>query len=179
MIGPNAPIKLPKFSSQVHWEGEIGVVIGREARDLTEAQAFDVVAGYVIVNELSAHDLQKREGSPFIFDWFGTKSFHTAAPMGPWITPVNYIADPEDIKIKLWRNDEIKQDSSSAKMVHSIAELIAYISRHVALRPGDVISTGSPKGIGAPHGEFLQPGDVVRIELEGCGTMTNPVEADV
>jgi 2-keto-4-pentenoate hydratase/2-oxohepta-3-ene-1,7-dioic acid hydratase in catechol pathway len=97
--------------------------------------------------------------------------------MGPWLTPAAYVADPNDMAIKLWVNGTLKQDSNTGRMVHSIAEQIAYLSRHVTLQPGDVIATGTPAGVGMPRGEFLKPGDEVRIEIAGCGTLVNRMVA--
>ena len=178
IIGHNTPARLPKFSQQVDWESEIGVVIGRQTRNIAEAEALDAVAGYVIVNDLSARDLMKREGTPFIYDWIGQKCFADAAPMGPWFTPSAYIRDPQNLAIKLWVNGVLKQDSNTSKMVHNIAEQVAYLSRHFTLQPGDVIATGSPAGVGMPKGEFLKIGDEVKIEIEGCGTLVNRMVAD-
>ncbi|MBI1201353.1 MAG: 2-keto-4-pentenoate hydratase [Rhodopseudomonas sp.] len=178
IIGPGAPARLPSFSKQVDWEAELGVVIGRQCRHVSEANAFDVVAGYLIVNDLSARDLMKREGSPFGMDWIGQKCFEDAAPMGPWITPSAYIADPNNMAIKLWVNGVLKQDSNTNRLVHGIAEQIAYLSQHFTLFPGDVIATGTPAGVGMPRGEFLEPGDEVRIEIEGCGTLVNTMVPD-
>ena len=178
IIGTNTPARLPPFSKQVDWEAELGVVIGKTARNVTEAKAFDVVAGYVIVNDLSARDLMKREGSPFVYDWLGQKCFEDSAPMGPWLTPAADVADPDNLAIKLWVNGVLKQDSNTGKMVHSTAEQIAYLSRHVTLQPGDVIATGTPAGVGMPRGEFLKAGDEVKIEIEGLGTLTNRMVAD-
>ncbi|OJY47030.1 MAG: hypothetical protein BGP08_03220 [Rhizobiales bacterium 64-17] len=178
IIGDGAPARLPKFSQQVDWEGELGVVIGRSTRSISEAKAFDAVAGYVIINDLSARDLMKRDGTPFIYDWIGQKCFADAAPMGPWFTPAAYVRDPNNLAIKLWVNGVLKQDSNTGKMVHGIAEQVAYLSRHVTLQPGDVIATGSPAGVGMPRGEFLKIGDEVKIEIEGCGTLTNRMVAD-
>jgi len=175
VIGPAEPIHLPPFSKKVDWEAEIGVVIGRAKRDLPAERAFEAVAGYTIVNDLSARDHIKRENSIFVFDWLGQKCFDGSAPMGPWITPIDYVPDPEDIAVKLWINGVIKQDSNSKLMVHSIAEQIAYLSRHVTLRPGDVIATGTPAGVGFSRNEFLKPGDEVRIEIGVCGTLVNRV----
>ena len=169
IIGTDTPARLPSFSKQVDWEAELGVVIARATRNITEARAFDAIAGYLIVNDLSARDLMKREGTPFIYDWVGQKCFEDAAPMGPWFTPAAYIADPNDMPIKLWVNGVLKQNSNTGRMVHGIAEQIAYLSRHFTLNPGDVIATGTPAGVGMPRGEFLKVGDEVRIEIGGCG----------
>ncbi|MBL8664583.1 MAG: fumarylacetoacetate hydrolase family protein [Candidatus Odyssella sp.] len=178
VIGPGAPIRLPKFSKMVDWEVEIGVVIGRPMRNLTEERAMDAVAGYTIVNDLSARDHIKREGSPFVFDWVGQKCFDGSAPMGPYVTPSEFVPPPENIPLKLWINGQIKQDSNSNLMVHSIREQIAYLSRHVTLRPGDVIATGTPAGVGFARKEFLKPGDEIKIEIAGCGTLVNRVAID-
>ena len=177
IIGPDTPARLPPFSKQIDWEAELGVVIGKAARNVSEANAFDVVAGYLIVNDLSARDLMKREGSPFGMDWVGQKCFEDAAPMGPWFTPAAYIADPNDMDVKLWVNGVLKQNSNTSRLVHGIAEQIAYLSQHFTLQPGDVIATGTPAGVGMPRGEFLKVGDEVRIEIDGCGTLTNTMVA--
>lgn len=177
IIGTNTPARLPSFSKQVDWEAELGVVIARPTRNIPEARAFDAVAGYVIVNDLSARDLMKREGSPFIYDWVGQKCFEDAAPMGPWFTPAAYIADPNNMPIKLWVNGVLKQNSNTGRMVHGIAEQVAYLSRHFTLNPGDVIATGTPAGVGMPRNEFLKTGDEVRIEIAGCGELINTMIA--
>jgi 2-keto-4-pentenoate hydratase/2-oxohepta-3-ene-1,7-dioic acid hydratase in catechol pathway len=178
VVGPNETVRLPPFSKKVDWEAEIGVVIGRAKRDLPVERAFEAVAGYTIVNDLSARDFIKREGSPFVFDWVGQKCFDGSAPMGPWITPTDYAGDPENMPVKLWINGVLKQNSNSKLMVHSIAEQIAYLSRHLTLRPGDVIATGTPAGVGFARGEFLKPGDEMRIEIGNCGTLVNRVAID-
>ena len=177
IIGTKMPARLPPFSSQVDWEAELGVVIGKTARNVPEATAFDVVAGYLIVNDLSARDLMKREGTPFGMDWVGQKCFEDAAPMGPWLTPAAFVRDANDLPIKLWVNGALKQNSNTGRLVHGIAEQIAYLSRHFTLFPGDVIATGTPAGVGMPRGEFLKAGDEVRIEIGGCGELVNTMVA--
>jgi len=178
IIGPDAPARLPSFSKQVDWEAELGVVIGRQCRHVRETDAFGVVAGYLIVNDLSARDLMKREGSPFGMDWVGQKCFDDAAPMGPWLTPASCVKDANNLSIKLWVNGVLKQNSNTSKLVHGIAEQIAYLSKHFTLYPGDVVATGTPAGVGMPRGEFLKVGDEVKIEIEGCGTLVNRMIAD-
>jgi 2-keto-4-pentenoate hydratase/2-oxohepta-3-ene-1,7-dioic acid hydratase in catechol pathway len=178
IIGPDSPARLPSFSKQVDWEAEFGVVIGKQCRHVPPEKAFDVVAGYLIVNDLSARDLMKREGSAFGMDWIGQKCFEDAAPMGPWLTPAAYVKDPNNLAIKLWVNGVLKQDSNTSKLVHGVAEQIAYLSKHFTLFPGDVIATGTPAGVGMPRGEFLKVGDEVKIEIEGCGTLVNRMAAD-
>lgn len=178
IIGDGAPARLPNFSKQVDWEAELGAVIARPTRNISEQDALSAVAGYLIVNDLSARDLMKRENSPFIYDWIGQKCFEDAAPMGPWLTPAAYVKDPNNLSIKLWVNGVLKQDSNTSKMVHSTAEQIAYLSRHVTLQPGDIIATGTPAGVGLPRGEFLKAGDEVKIEIDGLGTLFNRMVAD-
>jgi 2-keto-4-pentenoate hydratase/2-oxohepta-3-ene-1,7-dioic acid hydratase in catechol pathway len=173
IIGTGTAVRLPPFSQQVDWEAELGVVIARPTRNIAEERALDAVAGYLIVNDLSARDLMKREGSPFGMDWVGQKCFEDAAPMGPWLTPAAYVSDSGNLAIKLWVNGVLKQNSNTGRLVHSIAEQIAYLSRHFTLYPGDVIATGTPAGVGMPRGEFLKAGDEVRIEIDGCGTLVN------
>jgi len=177
IIGTGTPARLPPFSRQVDWEAELGVVIARPTRNISEDRALEAIAGYLIVNDLSARDLMKREGSPFGMDWVGQKCFEDAAPMGPWLTPAAYIPDPKNMAIKLWVNGVLKQNSNTGRLVHDIAEQIAYLSRHFTLQAGDVIATGTPAGVGMPRNEFLKAGDEVRIAIDGCGELTNTMIA--
>ena len=152
-------------------------MIGRPADNIDESQAMDAVAGYLLINDLSARDYVRREGLPnqVIHDWFGQKSFRDSMPMGPWLTPAEFVPDPRDLSIRLWVNDVLKQDGNSKNMIYSIAELIACLSKHLVLQPGDVISTGCPAGTGVGRGEFLKPGDEIRMEVSHCGVLTNTV----
>ncbi|MFH1489579.1 MAG: fumarylacetoacetate hydrolase family protein [Pseudomonadota bacterium] len=175
IIGPEQEIRLPPFSSKVDWEAEIAMVIGRRARNVNAGEAMSYVAGFTIMNDLSARDLTKREDVPFIFDWIGQKCFDTAAPMGPWITPTDAIPDVNNMDIKLWVNGDLKQDSGSGQLIFKFEEQIAYLSRHVTLNPGDVIASGTPAGCGMARNEFLKPGDHIRIAVSGLGELTNPV----
>jgi 2-keto-4-pentenoate hydratase/2-oxohepta-3-ene-1,7-dioic acid hydratase in catechol pathway len=175
--GPDSSIALPAHSQRVDWEAEIALVIGRECREVSVERALEHVAGLTIVNDLSARDHLRREGmpveSPFRFDWLSAKSFDGALPMGPWICPFDEIEDSGNLGIKLWLNDELMQDSSSSNLIFSMAEQIAHLSTRVTLRPGDVIATGTPAGVGAPRGRFLKPGDRVRIWVESVGELTH------
>ena len=176
VIAPGAEIRLPRVSDQIDWEAEFAVVIGRTARNVAVKDAMDVIAGYTIMNDVSARDLSRRPDWPrWGVDWFGHKNFDTAAPMGPWIVPADQIKDPYQCAIKLWVNQEQMQDSHIKFLIFDIAEQIEYISRRLTLRPGDVISTGTPSGVGRPRGIFLKAGDRVRVEIEGIGTLENPV----
>lgn len=176
VIATGEAIRLPRISQQIDWEAELAVVIGRAARNVTVAAAMDHVAGYTIMNDLSARDHSKRPDWPrWGVDWFGHKNFDGAAPMGPWITPADQIEDPYALPIGLWVNEEKMQDSQIRYLIFNIAEQIEWISRRLTLRPGDVVSTGTPSGVGHPRGIFLKPGDTVRIEIGGLGTLENPV----
>lgn len=176
VAGPSDPIRLPAFSTMVDWEAEIGVVIGRPAKNLSVDDALSCVAGYVVTNDLSARDFIKREGSPFVYDFLGQKSWDGACPIGPWLTPAEAIADPDDMSIKLWVNGDLKQDSNSSQLIHNFAELVSYLTGRITLQPGDLILSGTPAGVGMPKGTFLNAGDTVRIEIGGCGTMEQTVE---
>jgi len=176
VIGPGAGILLPKISKQVDWEGELAVVIGKRSRNIDKKDAMQHVAGYTIMNDLSARDLSRRPDWPrWGIDWFGHKNFDTAAPMGPWITPADAIADPYQCHLQLWVNQEKMQDTLVSDLIFDVAEMIDYLSRRFTLLPGDVISTGTPSGVGRPRGIFLKPGDKVRIEISGIGILENPV----
>ncbi len=177
VIGPGDAIKLPNVSDKVDWEGEFAVVIGRRARNVKVGDAMQYVAGYTIMNDVSARNLSRRADWPrWVTDWFGHKNFETSAPLGPWITPADEIADHTQCHLRLWVNDEKKQDTRVASLIFNVPELIEYLSRRMTLLPGDVIATGTPAGVGRPKGTFLKPGDRVRIEISGIGVLENPVE---
>ncbi|HEX4557457.1 MAG TPA: fumarylacetoacetate hydrolase family protein [Xanthobacteraceae bacterium] len=177
LADPGKTVALPTYSKMVDWEAELTAVIGRPARNISVANALTHVAGYTVANDLSARDLTKRspvpDSSPFKFDWLGQKNFDDACPLGPWIVPAEDISDPQNLAIKLWVNDAIKQDSHTAKMIFSLAEQIAHISSRLTLHPGDLILTGTPSGVGLARKEFLKAGDVVKVWVEGVGTLTN------
>ena len=174
IIGPGADIRLPSSSNFIDWEAELAVVIGKPARNVKAQDALDYVAGYSIFNDLSARD-QTPVGRTFNIHWFAHKNFDGSGPFGPWMVPAADVPDPHDIDIKLWVNDELKQDSNSKYLFFNINEQIEYISARMTMRPGDVIATGTPSGVGAPYGGRLKPGDTVRIELSGIGVLENPV----
>ncbi|HWD03279.1 MAG TPA: fumarylacetoacetate hydrolase family protein [Amycolatopsis sp.] len=179
IIGPDEPIVLPdRPGRRIDWEAELGVVIGRKARDLDVADVAGHVAGYTIVNDVSARDLLSRSDAvapPFGFDWTSAKGEDTFCPTGPGVTPSWFVADPQDLRITLTVNGVVKQDSGTDDMMNSAFAVVAAASRIMTLEPGDIVATGSPAGVGAPRGEFLQPGDEVVIEIGGLGTLRNPV----
>lgn len=175
IIGPGDTIRLPTWSKNVDWEAEIALVIGHTATNISEADAMSCVAGFTILHDVSARDAMKRDDVPFAWDWLAHKSFDTSAPMGPWITPRDAVANPYDMSIRLWVNNELKQASSSANLICGYEKLISYLSERTTLYPGDVIATGTPAGVGMPKGTFLNPGDTVRIQVGGIGELVNPV----
>jgi 2-keto-4-pentenoate hydratase/2-oxohepta-3-ene-1,7-dioic acid hydratase in catechol pathway len=176
VIGPGDEVRIPHVTQQVDWECELGVVIGRYGRNLTQANARGIVAGYTIFNDLSARDLGRREDwQQFRSDWFGQKSFACSAPTGPWIVPAKQIPDPYACKMDTWVNDTHMQDAVAGQMIFNIEEQIEYLSARMTLRPGDLIATGTPSGVGRPRGIFLQPGDTVRLTIGGIGELSNPI----
>ncbi|WP_417583507.1 fumarylacetoacetate hydrolase family protein [Pelagibacterium sp.] len=171
VCGPNAAINLE--CANLDWEAEIAAVIGLQARNVSERNALDHVAGYMIANDLSARDRMVREngepGSTFYYDWAAHKSFEQSCPLGPIILPASNVGNPQNIDIQLWVNSELKQNSNSRHMLFSIAEQIAHISTYVTLHPGDIVLTGTPAGVGAETGTFLKKGDTVRTRITGMG----------
>jgi 2-keto-4-pentenoate hydratase/2-oxohepta-3-ene-1,7-dioic acid hydratase in catechol pathway len=179
VIGPYDQIVLPQCTGRrIDWEAELAVVIGRRARHLEYEQAHEHIAGYTILNDISARDQLVREDAlapPFGYDWISAKGQDTFCPLGPGITPAWFVEDPQDLTVRLTVNDRVKQDSTTADMIYSVRDLIVEASRLMTLEPGDVIATGTPAGIGAPRNDFLAPGDVVVVEIEGLGTLCNTV----
>jgi 2-keto-4-pentenoate hydratase/2-oxohepta-3-ene-1,7-dioic acid hydratase in catechol pathway len=175
MVGHGGRVTIPAYSKQFDWELEVAVVIGRQCKDVAVAEAMDYVAGYTIINDLSARDFMKRPkatpGSAMEYDWISQKNFDGACPIGPWIVPRDEIADPLDLGLKLWVNDTLMQDSNTSKMIFNYAELVAFLSQRFTLYPGDIVTTGTPAGVGMPRGVFLQRGDTVRIAVEGIGEL--------
>jgi len=152
---------------------------GSDPINILEAcsEAMEYVAGFTIFNDLSDRARNFRKDWHFKFDWLGGKSFNTSAPMGPWITPIEFISDPHKLTIQLWVNDELMQDASSGQMYFTIPEQIEYLSELMSLLPGDVMATGTPGGVGHGRGLYLKPGDTVTITIEGLGSIRNPVIA--
>lgn len=177
VAAPGAVIPLPAYAKKIDWEAELGVVIGRLAKNIPVDRALDVVAGYTIGNDLSARDVSRRPGisdtSPFKFDWVAQKCFDGACPLGPWIVLADDVPDPHKLKIELTVNGVVKQSSNTSELIFNVVEQIAHLSERITLHPGDVILTGTPAGVGAGRGEFLKPGDEVRITIERIGELVN------
>jgi len=178
VIGPGDEIRLPPETSQLDWEIELAAVIGTAGRRISAARALDHVAGYSIVNDISARDLNVRGDYPFKFDWFQGKCHDTFAPFGPWIVPAWSIAEPQALDMRLTVNGEEMQKDSTRNMIWTLREQIAYLSTVVTLEPGDVIATGTPTGVGMGRGIYLKPGDVVSASIDGIGTLINTVVAE-
>lgn len=173
VIGPEAPILIHPASDQIDWEVELAVVIGRAGRDISAAEAMDFVFGYTILNDVSARDLQWRHGRQF----FKGKSLDSSCPLGPWIVTVDQLANPHALTLRLWVNGVLKQQGYTGDFIWDIPTIIASLSEGLTLEPGDIIATGTPSGVGFARTppEFLKPGDVVEMEIEGIGRMRNPV----
>jgi 2-keto-4-pentenoate hydratase/2-oxohepta-3-ene-1,7-dioic acid hydratase in catechol pathway len=172
VIGPDAPIVIPPETKQADFEAELAAVIGRRTRRVSETEAGDCIAGYTILNDVSARDYQKRTSQ-----WMIGKSFDTFCPMGPALVTADEIPDPQNLDLELTVNGIRRQKTRTGRMIFPIPFLIACLSAVMTLEPGDIIATGTPSRIPPPPGapEFLQPGDLIHITIEGIGRLVNPV----
>ena len=172
LVGCAAPVWLPRVSNQLDWEGELAVIIGRRARYVPVEQAYAVVAGYSVFNDLSVRDFQLRTPQ-----YTPGKNFDATAPFGPALVSIDEVPDPHDLEIEVTVNDETVQHANTGEMIFSIAEIIADISEWTTLQPGDVIATGTPAGVGGTRTppRFLVAGDVVRVRIETVGELNNVV----
>jgi 2-keto-4-pentenoate hydratase/2-oxohepta-3-ene-1,7-dioic acid hydratase in catechol pathway len=172
IAGPGDPIVLPTVSTMVDYEGELAMVIGRRCQHIPAARAMEVVAGFTVINDVSARDWQWRTPTFTV-----GKSFDTHAPCGPWLITTDELADPGHLTLRTWVNDDLRQDSTTADLIFGCAEMIEYLTTAFPLEPGTIIATGTPAGVGAGFDppRFLADGDVVRIEIEGIGELVNPV----
>lgn len=174
VIGPRQPIRFPRVApDQVDYEGELAVVIGRRATDVSPAEAYAFVAGFTICNDISARDVQKGRIAGRPANVSAAKSFDTFTPLGPCLADLAEFADPDDLRLRTWVDDELRQDARTSQLIHPVAELVSYLSKQTTLEPGDVIATGTPAGVGHPTGRFLRSGSEVRIEIEGIGQLVN------
>ena len=176
LIGSGTSLHLPVQAKQVDWEAELAVVIGQKAHYLRGEDALACVAGYTLLNDVSARDWIA-EAPPLGIDWVMQKAFDGFAPMGPLITPAAFVANPQHLSITLTVNGQIKQHATTANMIFSVQEIIEHLTFIMTLEPGDVIATGTPAGVG--HGkhppEYLRSGDIMVVEIEGLGQLTTPV----
>lgn len=175
LSGHRGDVQYPARTERLDWEAELAVVIGKHASKVSAENALDHVAGYMCANDLSARDHLVRgttdASSPFRFDWIGHKCFNGSCPLGPVFTPAEFVATPENLGIKLWVNDQLRQDSNTNNHLYSVADQIAFLSERLDLIPGDVILTGTPAGVGMETGTFLQRGDVMKVWIEGLGEL--------
>ena len=173
LIGEGEAIVIPAISQNVDYEAELGVVIGRQAKGVTTADALDHVRGYVVANDVSGRDLQFSDGQ-----WVRGKSLDTFLPVGE-LVPAADVPDPQRLAIRAILNGEVMQDSNTSNMIFGVAEIVSFISQAITLEPGDLIITGTPAGVGAFRDPpvWLRPGDEITIEIEGVGSLTNPVIA--
>lgn len=172
VTGPHGAIHRPRVSERLDYEGELAFVIGRRCRHVPADRADEVIAGYAILNDVSVRDWQQHS-----LTWTMGKSFDTHGPFGPWLVTPDEIGDPHALGIRTWVNGELRQESNTRHLVHNCFALIAYLSTAFTLLPGDVVSTGTPGGVGVAQSppRFLRAGDVVRVEVEAIGAIENRV----
>lgn len=177
VIGPNDMVMLPRGSTHTDWEVELGLVIGKTCKYVTAEEALDYVAGYFVANDVSERHFQlKLSGS-----WTKGKSCDTFGPIGPWLVTADEVADPQNLKLGLNVNGQVMQDGHTSKMIFTVAEIISHLSQLMTLHPGDVISTGTPPGVGMgikPEPVYLKEGDEMEVWIEGLGTQTQAVGQD-
>lgn len=181
LCGHKAFIPLPDIAECVDYELEMAVVIGRAGKSIPVDCAMQHVAGYSVYNDISSRRLViaqgrgERKGNEF-FDWLNGKWQDNFGPMGPYLVTADEIADPMNLNMKLWVNDELRQDANTGLMIFNIAEIVSFISRLMTLQPGDVIATGTPSGVGDARGVYLKAGDVIRCEIDGLGVLENQMQ---
>ena len=173
--GPNGDIEMPSVSEALDYEGELCFVVGRRCRHVPKERAHEIIGGYMVGNDVTVRDWQKRSPTMQM-----GKSFDTHAPTGPWIVTPDEVGDPQNLNIKTWVNDELRQDANTSQMLFDIGDQIAHLTQAFTLDPGDIIFTGTPAGVGfaADPPNFLKVGDVVRVEIENVGTIENRVVAE-
>lgn len=172
LSGPNDPVRLPRGSQKTDWEVELAVVIGRRARGVRQHYALEHVAGYTVCNDVSERTFQLERGG----QWIKGKSAETFCPLGPVLVTADEVPDPQTLRLWLSVNGETMQDGHTSDMIFPVAHLVSYLSTYMTLLPGDVIATGTPKGVGMGRGVFLKRGDVMRLGIESIGEMEQRVE---
>lgn len=172
LIGPGDAIRVSDVTDNLDFEGELAVVVGSPAHHVDPSQALNAVAGLMVLNDITARDLQYRGTQ-----WIPGKCVDDSTPCGPWIVTLDEIPDPQDLNLTTWVNDQVVQHSNTRYMIFPIAEIVSYISGFLTLQPGDVIATGTPAGIGAKREPpmWLRPGDHVRVEIEQVGSLSNAI----
>ncbi|WP_411958853.1 fumarylacetoacetate hydrolase family protein [Pseudomonas sp. s4] len=170
--GPFDPVHMPRASDKLDYEAELGVVIGRRCRHVSVADAPSVIAGYVVINDVSVRDWQLASPTMTL-----GKSFNTHGPFGPWIVTADEVADPHDLQMRMLVNGEVRQEVNTAELIYNVWEQIAHLSTVMTLEPGDVLATGTPSGVGVAlkPPQFRKVGDVMRVEIDGIGHIENVV----
>jgi 2-keto-4-pentenoate hydratase/2-oxohepta-3-ene-1,7-dioic acid hydratase in catechol pathway len=173
--GPFDPVHMPKVSDKLDYEAELGVVIGKRCRHVPKERAREVIAGYMVCNDVSVRDWQRRSATMTL-----GKSFNTTGPIGPWIVTDDEVKDPMDLQMRMLVNGEVMQDINTGQMIYDIYDQIAYLSTVMTLEPGDLIASGTPAGVGAARTPplFMKVGDVMRVEIDGIGYIQNTVIAE-
>jgi 2-keto-4-pentenoate hydratase/2-oxohepta-3-ene-1,7-dioic acid hydratase in catechol pathway len=181
IVGPGDDVVIPADpAARVDWEAELAVVIGVPGRHIPVHRALEHVAGYTIMNDVTARGYHGRRSPlapPFAYDWLAAKGVDTFSPLGPGLTPSWFVDDPQALTIRLWRNGELEQHGSTADMIFPVARLVAAASETMTLEAGDVIATGTPAGVGVAQGKALADGDVLRVEIAPLGVLENAVRA--
>lgn len=174
VVGPGTPIVVPSASDMVDYEGELAFVVGRRCSHVPAADALSVIAGFTVMNDVSVRDWQWR-----VPTWTMGKSFDTHGPLGPAIVTADEVGDPQSLEVRTWVNGDLRQHGTTADMIFSVAQMVELLSTACTLEAGDVVTTGTPPGVGASFDppRWLVPGDVVRIEIDGVGVLENPVAA--
>jgi 2-keto-4-pentenoate hydratase/2-oxohepta-3-ene-1,7-dioic acid hydratase in catechol pathway len=176
VVGPNDDVRIPRGSAQTDWEVELGVVLGTKAKYVSEADALNYVAGYCVSHDVSERAFQKERGG----QWTKGKSCDTFGPLGPWLVTKDEVPDPQNLKLWLEVDGQIRQNGTTATMIFGVKKLVSYLSEFFTLHPGDIISTGTPSGVGMgmKPPTFLRPGQTIRLGVEGLGEQTQRIVAD-
>jgi 2-keto-4-pentenoate hydratase/2-oxohepta-3-ene-1,7-dioic acid hydratase in catechol pathway len=172
IVGPNDPVHLPRCSAALDYEGELGVVIGTRCRHVPPERAHEMIAGYLVCNDLSVRDWQSLSPTATL-----GKSFDTHGPIGPWLTTADEIEDPGSLRVRTWIDQELRQDGNTEEFIHKIPQMIAFLTTAMTLEPGDILSTGTPAGVGGAQvpPRYMQTGQRCRVAIEGLGEINNLV----
>ena len=178
VVACGEPVSVPDAAQMVDWEAELAVIIGRRTRGTKGKSIMEAVAGYTVYNDLSARDWVKNS-PPVGIDWVQMKGWDGFSPLGPYVTPAQFVPDPQALAVRTWVNGELKQNSNTREMIFGVQAILEHLAGIMTLEPGDVIATGTPAGVGfgAKPPQFLQPGDLVVVEVEGLGRLETPMVA--
>jgi 2-keto-4-pentenoate hydratase/2-oxohepta-3-ene-1,7-dioic acid hydratase in catechol pathway len=172
IVGPHDPIHRPRVSEQLDYEGELGIVIGRRCRHVPAERAYEMIAGYVVCNDVSVRDWQAIAPTAIM-----GKSFDTHGPIGPWMTTADEIEDPNNLRLRTWIDDDLRQDGNTSEFFHKIPDMIAFLTTAFTLEPGDILCTGTPAGVGGAQVPplYMKAGQRCRVQIDGLGAIDNPI----